>query len=68
MSNRLNSVPDAAAKLGVRSRDKVYELINAGELLSVKVGRRRLISDRAIENYIDLLERDALAERDGQAA
>jgi excisionase family DNA binding protein len=48
----LCSIPDAAASLGV-SRSKTYELITEGRLLTVTIGRRRLVkteSLRAIAN------------------
>lgn len=37
-------------------RSKVFELISSGQLRSVKVGRRRLVSDAAIADYIDHLD------------
>jgi excisionase family DNA binding protein len=38
----LCSIPDAAAMLSV-SRSKTYELIAAGDLATVSIGRRRLV-------------------------
>jgi excisionase family DNA binding protein len=43
----LCSIPDAAAALGV-SRSKTYELISEGRLLTVSIGRRRLIRTESI--------------------
>ncbi len=37
-------------------RSKVYELIASGRLRSVKVGRRRLVSEAAIVEFITELE------------
>jgi excisionase family DNA binding protein len=48
----LCSIPDAAHSLGV-SRSKTYELISDGHLLTVNIGRRRLVkmeSVRALAN------------------
>jgi excisionase family DNA binding protein len=38
----LCSIPDAAGALGL-SRSKTYELINEGRLITVTIGRRRLV-------------------------
>lgn len=38
---------------------KYYELIGSGELRSVKIGRRRFVTEQAVAEYIDGL--DALA-------
>ena len=43
----LCSIPDAAAALGV-SRSKTYELISEGRLLTVSIGRRRLVRTESI--------------------
>ena len=42
-------------RLGV-SRSTVFELIASGELRSVKIGHRRLVSDAAIADFIAGLE------------
>jgi excisionase family DNA binding protein len=56
----LLSVPEACKRLGV-SRNTLYELINARKLVSVKIGSRRLISPRAVAEYIRKLEEEAKA-------
>lgn len=38
----LCSIPDAATALSI-SRSKTYELISQGKLLTVTIGRRRLV-------------------------
>ncbi|MBF6144195.1 helix-turn-helix domain-containing protein [Nocardia nova] len=38
---------------------KYYELIGSGELRSVKVGRRRFVSEQAVADYIDALDQAA---------
>lgn len=52
---RLNPVATAMDRLGV-SRSTVFELIASGELRSVKIGHRRLVSDAAIAEFIARLE------------
>lgn len=34
---------------------KYYELIGSGELQSVKIGRRRFVSDQAVNDFIERL-------------
>lgn len=38
---------------------KYYELIASGELRSVKIGRRRFVTEQAVVDYIDGLDRAA---------
>ena len=45
-----NSIETAARVIGV-SRRKIYDLINAGELETIRIGRRRLVTDRQIEEF-----------------
>lgn len=52
---RLHAVAAAAERIGM-SRSRLYELFAAGELRSVKVGRRRLIPESAIAEYIARVE------------
>lgn len=54
-SARLNSVEKVMEKLGV-GRSTVFELMAGGQLRSVKLGRRRMVSDRAITEFINRLE------------
>jgi excisionase family DNA binding protein len=51
---RLNSVKDVVHKTRL-SRSKVYEEMEAGRLKSVKVGRRRLIPESALVDYVNNL-------------
>ncbi len=44
----LCSIPDAAMALGV-SRSKTYEMIGDGLLLTVSIGRRRLVRVDSVE-------------------
>jgi excisionase family DNA binding protein len=50
----LNSIKDVVVRTRL-SRSKVYEEIEAGRLHSVKVGRRRLITESALIDYINNL-------------
>lgn len=49
--DRLLSIEEAAAILGVK-RTSVYRVIGAGELRSVKVGRRRLVPSSAVDEFV----------------
>jgi excisionase family DNA binding protein len=48
---RLLSIKEATFQLGV-SRTTTYELIAAGKLKTVKIGRRRFVTVEAIEEFI----------------
>ncbi len=54
----LHSVTEAAQLLGI-SRAHAYELTTRGELRSVRIGRRRLVSSEALREFIAGLEGDA---------
>ena len=57
---RLHSVEDVMGRLHV-GRSTVYGLLSSGQLRSVKVGRRRLVSEQAIADYIASLEQSGAA-------
>jgi len=48
----LLSVSEAAKRLGI-SRGRLYELVNRGEIDSVSIGRRRLVSRDALAKFIE---------------
>jgi excisionase family DNA binding protein len=50
----LNSIKDVIGRTRL-SRSKVYEELDSGRLKSVKVGRRRLIAESQLIDYIDTL-------------
>ena len=50
---RLLSVGEAGALLGLRSRSTVAGLIASGQLRSIRLGRRRLIPSSAVRELID---------------
>lgn len=47
----LNEIPEACERTGLR-RSKMYELLASGEIESVKIGKRRLIPEEALENFV----------------
>lgn len=55
---QLHGVDDVMARLKV-GRSKVYQEMDSGRLRSVKVGRRRLVSEAAICEFIEKLEAGA---------
>ncbi len=55
------SVIEARERLGGISNATFYELINTGELRTFKLGRRRLISQEAIHDFIHRKERELAA-------
>ena len=52
----LYSVADAAAALGI-SRSAVWELLQSGEIASVKYGKRRLIPAESLHAFAAALPR-----------
>lgn len=54
----LCSIPDAATALGI-GRSKTYQLIEAGRLETVAIGRRRLVRIESIKAYADSLAKAA---------
>lgn len=52
---QLHPIPYACRRIGL-GRTAIYGYISTGELKSVKVGRRRLISENAIDEFIAQLE------------
>ena len=50
----MNSIKDVVARTNL-SRSTVYEELANGRLKSVKVGRRRLITESALVDYIEYL-------------
>jgi excisionase family DNA binding protein len=49
--NRLNQIEDVMARLNV-GRSTVFGLLASGQLRSVKIGRRRLIPEQALLDFI----------------
>ncbi len=59
-SDRMLTVADACDRLQV-SKWTLYRLIGTGKLASVKIGRRRLISQRAMDRFMSQLDEEAEA-------
>ncbi|MFD8148225.1 excisionase family DNA-binding protein [Streptomyces sp. NPDC059708] len=57
---RLHSVKQAAELLGV-GRSTAYEEIRLGRLRTVRSGRRRLVPTEYVDEYVELLKREAQA-------
>ncbi|MFK0214941.1 helix-turn-helix domain-containing protein [Streptomyces sp. NPDC090298] len=57
---RLHRVEDAAVFLRIK-RTKAYEEIRLGRLRTVRIGRRRLVPTEYIDDYVELLKREAEA-------
>jgi excisionase family DNA binding protein len=64
---RLNSVEDVMERLKL-GRSKVFEVIGSGALRSIKVGRRRLVSEAALVDFISRLEAGDVAVGGDDAA
>jgi excisionase family DNA binding protein len=59
MNAQLHDEKTTRLRLGGLGRSKLWELIGSGELRSVKIGKRRLVPEQAICEYIERLEREA---------
>jgi excisionase family DNA binding protein len=57
---RLHGIKSAQERLSV-SRSTIFELIGSGQLRSVLIGRRRLIPEQAIRDFIAQLDQQAEA-------
>lgn len=55
LNSRLWPIEAVMERLSV-GRSKVFDLMNSGALRSVKVGRRRLVSEAAINEYISRID------------
>jgi excisionase family DNA binding protein len=51
-TSRLYSIDEAREILGRISRDKIYDLLRTGKLVSTVIGRRRFISQGALDAYV----------------
>lgn len=55
-------VDEAASRLQIR-RSKLYQLLQSGELGSIRLGRARRIPTRLLEEYIERLITEQVEER-----
>ena len=53
---RLLSIPEACKRLGI-GHWAMYQQIHRKALKTVKIGKRRLVSTRALEDFINSMER-----------
>ncbi|MFB6624272.1 DNA-binding protein [Streptomyces sp. NPDC056374] len=60
LTRRLHRVEDAAYVLGFE-RTTAWQEIRLGRLRTVRVGRRRLVPTEYIDDYVELLKREAEA-------
>jgi excisionase family DNA binding protein len=58
MHNRLLPLTEVCARLGIR-RSTLYRLIGENQIAVLKIGRRTLIDERAVDAFIDELSRGA---------
>lgn len=65
MSELLLKVEEGARRLGL-GRAKVYELIQRGEIRTVRVGKARRIPVHALEEFVQGLEAEQSASAGGQ--
>ncbi len=52
-NDRLNNEAEAREQLGGISRTTLYQLFGRGELLTVKIGRRRMVPQSEINRFIE---------------
>lgn len=52
------TVEGASAETGF-SRSRIYQAIQSGDLATFMVGRRRMVSRKALEAYVAKLERES---------
>jgi excisionase family DNA binding protein len=60
-TDKLLLTPKEATELLGISRSKLYELLRAGTIESVKIGDCRRVPRAALDEYVDRLRREAVA-------
>jgi hypothetical protein len=50
--SRLHSINESRRQFGNIGRDTIYSLLNSGQLQAKKIGRRTLVTDESLRNYI----------------
>lgn len=55
LEHRLLPLEDVMARLQV-GRTKIYEFISSGQLRSTKVGKRRVVSEAALREFIAAID------------
>ncbi len=54
--------PEEVAQILGLGRNTIYELLRCGQLRSVKVGRRYLVTQDAINNFLDVFKNNSNTE------
>ncbi|MEO7018335.1 MAG: helix-turn-helix domain-containing protein [Leifsonia sp.] len=54
-SRLLYRIEEAQEQLGGIGRTKIYELMNTGQLKTVKIGRRTFVAQSALAEYVSRL-------------
>lgn len=60
----LLTIPEACAAIRV-GRTKFYQLLNSGEIKAVKIGKKTLVPQAAIFQWIDGLDQHLLSDQIG---
>ena len=60
MTPLLHTISGVQERLGGISRTSVYRLLGSGDLRSVHIGKRRLITEDELRRYVATLTADAL--------
>ncbi|PZU27393.1 MAG: ethanolamine utilization protein EutA [Stenotrophomonas sp.] len=58
-SERLSYTTDEACASTGLNRNALYRAMNAGQLKTFKVGKRRMVSARALREFIEAREKEA---------
>jgi hypothetical protein len=61
-SRRIVSMSEARELLGGIGHTMLYDLINAGQIVKVNVGRRGFVTTESIDAYVDRITAAALAD------
>jgi excisionase family DNA binding protein len=66
MDKLLHSIDETLETCDI-GRTKFYELVAAGELKTVRIGRRRLVSHDELQRFVAALESQAASNHDHHA-
>ena len=61
VADRLSYSDDEAVAVIGLNRNAIYSLMAKGELATFKIGKRRMVSARALREFIERKEREATA-------
>lgn len=64
-TRKLVPIPEARSALGDIGRSTLYELIDQGELVKVKLGRRAFVTAESLAAYVNRLTAANMASREG---